>query len=331
MAVKKLHLHIKNNRAGEEVFRTTPALYRAAARRHPETARRIRVSIDWDLDNFELAMRTADALVTWDLPQQDLRQRAPGLKYIHIIGAGVEHLAPFDWLPRGLTLCNNSGVHGDKAEDYARMALAMLNNNLPKYATDQRRKTWRPVFATGIAGKTLAVIGLGAMGGALARAGKSLGLNVIGLRRSGKPTRQVREVFPPGKLKQVLKRADFVALTLPLTPETKGLLDGQALDQMKPGAGLINMGRAGVLDHRALAARLRDGRLGGAILDVHEMEPLPKSARIWTAPNLILTPHVSSDDDLTYVPRTLDLVFENMARLLAGKPLRNRVDPVLGY
>ena len=110
MAAKKLHLHIKNNRAGEEVFRTTPALYRAAARRHPETARQIRVTIDWDLDNFEQAMGTADALVTWDLPQQDLRQRAPGLKYIHIIGAGVEHLAPFHWLPRGLALVGWCGV-----------------------------------------------------------------------------------------------------------------------------------------------------------------------------------------------------------------------------
>ena len=331
MAAKKLHLQIKNNRAGEEVFRTTPVLYRAAARRHPEIAGHVRVTIDWDLNNFEQAMGTADALVTWDLPQQDLRRRAPGLKYIHIIGAGVEHLAPFHWLPRGLALCNNSGVHSDKAEDYARMALAMLNNNLPKYVTDQRQKTWRPIFATEIAGKTLAVIGLGAMGGAVARAGKSLGLNVIGLRRSGKPTHLVRQVSPPGKLKQVLKQADFVVLTLPLTLETQGLLDGAALDHMKPGAGLINMGRAGVLDHRALAQRLRNGRLGGAILDVHEAEPLPKSARIWTVPNLILTPHVSSDDDLTYVPRTLDLVFENLGRLLAGKPLRNRVDPSLGY
>ena len=211
------------------------------------------------------------------------------------------------------------------------MALAMLNNNIPKYLTDQRQKAWRPVFVTEIVGKTLAVIGLGAMGGAVARAGKSLGLHVIGIRRSGRPTRQVREVYPPGKLKQVLKRADFVALTLPHTAATAGLMDAAALDAMKPGAGLINMGRGGVLDHKALAQRLRDGRLGGAILDVHDPEPIPKSSRLWAVPNLILTPHVSSDDDLTYVPRTLDLVFANMARLLAGKPLHNRVDPKLGY
>ncbi|MFP6705154.1 MAG: NAD(P)-dependent oxidoreductase [Alphaproteobacteria bacterium] len=116
----------------------------------------------------------------------------------------------------------------------------------------------------------------------------------------------------------MLKRADFVVLTLPATPETQGLIDAMALDAMKRGAGLINMGRAGELDHGALVARLLDGRLGGAILDVHAAEPLPKSARIWSVSNLILTPQVSSDDDVTYVPRTLDLVFGNLGRLLAG-------------
>ncbi len=329
--MKKLHLHIKNNRAGEAVFRTTAALYRAAARRHPKLAKQVRTTIDWDLDRFENSMKTADVLVTWDLPQENLRARAPKLKNIHIIGAGVEHLAPFDWLPRGVALTNNSGVHGEKAEDYARMALAMLNNNIPKYASDQRRRTWAPQFATDISDKTLAVVGLGAMGASVARAGRGLGLDVIGVRRSGKSTRLVREVQPPSRLKSVLRRADFVALTLPLTPETVGIIDAKALDAMKPGAGLINMGRAGVLDHQALAERLRDGRLGGAILDVHDPEPLPRSSPLWSVPNLILTPHVSSDDNLTYVPLTLDLVFDNIGRLLAGRPLRNRVDPKRGY
>ena len=156
-------------------------------------------------------------------------------------------------------------------------------------------------------------------------------LEVIGIRRSGKPTRSVREVHGIGKLRAVLRRADFVVLTLPATPDTEGLIDAAALDVMQTGAGLINMGRAGVLDHDALAARLSDGRLGGAILDVHEREPILKSSPIWSVPNLILTPHVSSDDDVTYVPRTLDLVFGNLGRLLAGKRLVNRVDPVLGY
>ena len=126
-------------------------------------------------------------------------------------------------------------------------------------------------------------------------------------------------------------RADFVLVTLPLTPETRGLFDRRRLDRMKPTAGLVNMGRAGVVDHAALADKLREGSLAGAVLDVHEPEPLPASSPLWTTPNLIVTPHVSSDDVESYIPLTLDLLFDNLARDLAGRPLRNRVRPRLGY
>ncbi len=100
---------------------------------------------------------------------------------------------------------------------------------------------------------------------------------------------------------------------------------------MKPGAGLINMSRAAVVDYEALADKLRDGSLAGAILDVFNPEPLPPDSALWTTPNLVITPHVSSDDDVAYIPLTLDLFFDNMARYLDGRPLRNRVRPALGY
>ena len=99
---------------------------------------------------------------------------------------------------------------------------------------------------------------------------------------------------------------------------------------MKPGAGLINMGRASMVDYEALASALRAGELAGAVLDVFDPEPVPTSSPLWDVPNLIMTPHMSSDDVLTYAPRTLDLVFENLARLLDGKPLKNRADPTRG-
>jgi phosphoglycerate dehydrogenase-like enzyme len=122
-----------------------------------------------------------------------------------------------------------------------------------------------------------------------------------------------------------------VHVAAPLTDETRHLIDGAAMDAMKPGAGLVNFGRGPVVDVAALAERLRAGRLGGAVLDVHDPEPLPPDSPLWDVPNLILTPHVSSDDDVSYIPKTLDLVFANLGRLLAGRPLRNRVRPALGY
>lgn len=331
MSLDRPRLHIKNNRAGEEVFRITAERLAEARSRHPAISPHLETVIDWDLDNFESSIATANALVTWELPTEDLARRAPNLRWIHIIGAGVEHLRPLDWLPRGVTLTNNRGVHAAKTAESAAMAVLMLHNNLPKYVTDQRARRWDPRFATPITGKTVAIIGVGEMGAAAARRFKELGLRVLGVRRGGRGRRWVDQMTGPDRLHAVLAEADFVHVTLPLTGETEGLIDAAALDAMKPGAGLINFGRGPVIDHAALAERLRDGHLSGAILDVHDPEPLPPDSPLWDAPNLILTPHVSSDDDQSYIPLTLDLVFDNLARLREGRPLRNQVRPKLGY
>lgn len=326
-----LRLHIKNNRSGEDVFRITESRWRAARRRHPDTAARLRATIDWDLDRFDASMATAHALVTWDLPTADLARRAPKLKLVHVIGAGVEHLAPFDWLPPGVALTNNRGVHAQKAGEYVTMALLMLNADLPRYATDQHNRRWDPAFSTPIAGKTLLVVGAGHMGRAGARAARKLGLRVHGIRRSGRSARGFDAMGGPERLRHWLPVADFVLVTAPLTAETAGLLGADELAAMKPDAGLINMGRAAVVDYGALCERLSSGRLRGAVLDVFDPEPLPHASPLWRTPNLLITPHVSSDDDESYIPLTLDLVLENIGRLIAGRPLKNRVNPMLGY
>lgn len=329
--LERVRLHVKNNRAGEPVFRITEQRLAEAAARWPGVAARVDTLVDFDLDRFDESMATAHALVTWDLPTAGLARRAPALRWIHVIGAGVEHLRPLDWLPAGVTLTNNRGVHAEKTAESALMALLMLNNRIPAYATDQRAHRWDPVFTTPAAGKTVAVVGVGAMGHAAARAFKRAGLRVLGVRRGGRPRRYVDRMTGPDRLHEVLAEADFVHVATPLTEETRNLIDGAAMDAMKPGAGLVNFGRGPVVDVDALVVRLRCGRLGGAVLDVHDPEPLPAGSPLWDVPNLILTPHVSSDDDISYIPKTLDLVFDNLGRLLAGRPLRNRVRPTLGY
>ncbi len=313
------------------VFRTTPERYAEAESRHPETARRMRTLIDWDLDNFDDSMMEAEVLMTWDLPTADLRERAPKLKWIHIIGAGVEHLAPFDWVPEGLTITNNAGIHMEKTMEYVTMAIQMLNNSIPKFATDQRNARWDAVFSTPVAGKTVLIVGVGKMGTGAARAARKLGCRILGIRRSGKPSRYVDEMYLPGDLMSVMPRADFVIVNTPLTPETSGLIGDSELSAMKPEAGLINLARAAVVDYAALSRRLERRELAGAILDVHDPEPLPPESPYWHTPNMMLTPHVSSDDDRTYVTSTLDLLFENMDRLITGRQLKNRVNPDLGY
>ena len=139
-STERLILHFKNNRAGEEVFRFTDERISAAVERHKDIADRIEIRVDWDLDNFEKSMRDAHALVTWDLPTEGLSKRAPALRWIHVIGAGVEHLCPLSWLPERTVLTNNRGIHAEKTAESAAMAVLMLHNRIPAYVTDQRAR-----------------------------------------------------------------------------------------------------------------------------------------------------------------------------------------------
>jgi glyoxylate/hydroxypyruvate reductase A len=206
----------------------------------------------------------------------------------------------------------------------------MLNNRVPEMVTNQRRAEWHQIFNTGIAGKTLLIIGVGSVGGGAADWAKRLGLHVIGIRRTGKKHRSVDEMHTPKALHRLLPKADFVLMTTPHTEATHHLLGATEIGLLKNGAGLVNYSRANLVDYDALRARLERHELS-AVLDVFDPEPLPSASPLWTTPNLIMTPHSSSDDREQYTPRTLDLVFRNMARFIAGKPLRNRVDPTLQY
>ena len=338
---RRVKVHVKNNHAspdtfpptveGEAVFTITRERYEAEVARYPDLAERLDVFIDWDLDHFEESMKSAEVLVTWDLPTVDLARVAPRLRWIHIIGAGVEHLCPMDWLPPGVTVVNNRGAHAAKGGEFGLMAMLMLHNHLPAILANQRRRHWESLFSTPVAGKTLLVIGAGHIGRGAARCCRALGVHVIGVSRHGHVVDEVDETYPVAELDRVLPRADFVFVAVPLTPETRNLLDRRRQSLLKPGAGLVNVGRAATVDYEALADNLRSGHLVGAIIDVFDPEPLPPESDLWDVPNLLVTPHVSADDGNTYVPMTLELVFRNMRRYLAGEPLENVVRPELGY
>jgi phosphoglycerate dehydrogenase-like enzyme len=328
---RRIHVHVENSSRSAPVFRVTPELFAAATARHPDIGARVAPSFGEDFEQFDAAMATAEVMIGWRLPQERLRERAPGLRWIHLKGAGVEHLLPLDWLPRGLVLTNNSGVHAPKAGEFAATAILMLNARIPELVTHQREGRWRQLFSTPVAGKTLVVVGVGAMGGAAARRARALGLRVLGVRRRGRRHPAVDEMYTSAELEQVLPRADFLLVATPLTGDTRHLIGRRQLDRLRPEAGLVNLGRAGVVDYTALAEKLERGELAGAVLDVFDPEPLPPESPLWRTPNLIITPHVSSDDAERYIPLTLDLFFDNLRRYVAGRPLRNRVDPRRGY
>lgn len=331
MMAQRLKILIENIGDLGETFEVDPKRFAAEAARHPSVAGLVEPVFSQDGDKFQEHIATADAMVGWKLPFRDLPRLAPRLRWLHLTGAGINHLLPLDWKPDHLTITNNRGVHAPKVAEFATMAILMLHARMPALVSHQKAKRWEPEFTPLIAGKTVLIVGVGHMGGAAAEAIRKLGVRVIGLRRTKAPHPAVDEMVGLDELDRVLPLADYVLVATPLTSATKGLIGARELDLMKPGAGIANIGRAEVIDYDALSDRLRSGRIGGAMLDVFEPEPLPASSPYWDVPNLIITPHCSSDDIQQYVPRTLELVFDNLERMVAGKPLRCVVDPKLEY
>jgi phosphoglycerate dehydrogenase-like enzyme len=327
---RPVHFHIENTGDLGPVFQVTRKRLSDALAQHPKVARQLKITLGTDGDIFDQAIKTADVLFAWKFPHRGISERAPDLKWIHAHGAGINHFMPLDWLPKGAVLTNSRGVHGDRASEYAMMAILALNNRLPEMVANQRAARWEQLYNTGIAGKTLLIIGVGSVGGGTARMAKKFGLRVVGVRRSGEAHPAVDEMHQPSSLRRLLPKADFVLVTAPHTDDTHHLLGKKEITLMKRGAGLVNYSRANLVNYGALRNRLQRGELS-AVLDVFDPEPLPSSSPLWRTRNLIITPHSSSDDAERYTPDTLDLVFRNMARFLKGQPLLNRVRPNLGY
>lgn len=331
MNPEKIRLHIENARRKASLFHITPERWAAACARHPGLAQRLDVTLGWDGDMLESALQTAQILIGVPPHRDRLRHSAPHLRWLHATSAGVDGFFPLDWLPRSVVFTNNRGAHGVKAEQYVRMALTMLHARMPAIIANQRERRWQQVFTPSIAGKTALIVGLGDLGEGAARAARQLGMKVLGVRRRAKKSRHADAVYPYTELDAVLPLADCVVLAVPLTPETHHLLDRRRLDLLKPDAGVINIARAPVADYDALCGKLRRGELAGAILDVVDPEPLPADSPLWDTPNLIITPHISCDDSEHYIDISLDLWFENLARFLAHRPLKHRVDRKHGY
>jgi phosphoglycerate dehydrogenase-like enzyme len=324
------HLHVENGRKRQEIYQLSEQIYAAAKQRHHALAKRLNVTIGWDGDILDTALQTADFTINSNPPRERLRERAPRLKWIQTTDAGIDHLMPLDWLPANIALTNNSGAHGAKAEDYCTMALLMLQTRMAGMIANQGRAKWEQIFTPRISGKTAVVIGFGDLGQAAGRAARKLGLTVLAVTRSGKAAQLADAAYRVSRIDHVLPRADFVIVATPLTADTRGLLNRARLALLKPTAGLINIGRAPVVDYDALRDQLETGALAGAVLDVHSPEPLPADSPLWTARNLIVTPHIACDDP-RYMAFLCDSWFANFARFVAGRPLKHQVDRKLGY
>jgi glyoxylate/hydroxypyruvate reductase A len=327
-----LHVHFENDAGSPQVFKSTPQLLAEACARHPEVAAAITTSFGEDGHRLVEALRTANVVVGFNFPRHAFTgETAANLQLMQITGAGIEQLMPIDWLPEHVAVANASGAHAQKVGEYVTMALLMLNTRLPQFADDKPARRWTRTFTSSIVGKTALIIGVGGMGGAAAASAKRLGLRVLGVRPSGAPHESVDRMFTLDRLDEALALADFVVVAAPSTAASRGLLSREKLDLLPRGAGLVNVGRSPLVDYRALADKLKDGSLSGAVLDVFDQEPLSRDSFLWETPNLVMTPHISSDDAETYMAGVLDVVFANLRRLIVGEPPGNLVDRGKGY
>jgi phosphoglycerate dehydrogenase-like enzyme len=280
---------------------------------------------------FDAALAEAEVLfLCGPAALHDLPRRAPRLRWISYSSAGVEWLLKAG-LPPGVTLTNASGTHVPKAAEYSLAAVLMLNNFIPALVTAQRAHRWAPRSGGTVAGKRVLILGMGALGGAAADALAAQGMVVLGNSQSGRPHPSVMEMTRGEGFRAQLPRAEFLLIALPLTPATHGLIGRAELDLLPPQAGVVNIGRGEILDADALAAKLRDGSLGGAVLDTLPQEPLPAESRLWDTPNLIITPHCGLYDPTAYAERCLRAFFANLSRFRGGEALHQVVCLDRGY
>ncbi|WP_328952965.1 2-hydroxyacid dehydrogenase [Kitasatospora purpeofusca] len=249
-----------------------------------------------------------------------LLERMPRLRAVQSLSAGVDDLLPF--IPPGVTLCNARGVHDASTAELAVTLLLAALRGVPGFVRAQDREVWQGGFATALADRTVLLVGHGSIGAAVEERLVPFECEILRVARSGRDAAR-GPVRPLGELMDLVPRADVVVLTLPLTAQTRGLVDARFLAAMKDDALLVNVARGPVVDTAALLTELERGRLAAA-LDVTDPEPLPAGHPLWRAPRTLISPHVGGNSS-AFLPRALRLIRGQLERFLAGEPLDNVV------
>jgi phosphoglycerate dehydrogenase-like enzyme len=285
-----------------------------------------------DPDTLANRMGEADVLVISGLWHNGLLDRAKKLRFIQAIGAGTDQFPRDELAKRGIRLASARGVNARAVAEHAMALILALSRRLPEARDNQKRRVWRQMIGDlsqredELAGKTLLIVGLGDIGGRLARLAKAFDMRVVGLRRNPAAGRGAADVVHSmSELKSLLPEADFVALTCPLTPETENLIGAEALARMKPSAHLVNVARGRVVDEPVLVEALSARRIAGAALDVTVEEPLPSNSPLWGMEQVLITPHTAGETR-RYEDNVIEILRDNLQRLWRGEEeLRNQV------
>jgi D-3-phosphoglycerate dehydrogenase len=283
--------------------------------------------------------KSADAIVWTDPGDPKGLKRLlakSSARWVQLPFAGIESFFAAGVIdPARIWTCAK-GIYGPATAEHA---LALTLAAARRLHVHARLRTWTSnekvgsgfgAAETRLKGRTVVVVGTGGIGRAYIDMVGPLEPDLVAVNRSGSPVDGVAETLPIERLDDVLPRADFVVLALSLTPESRRMFDTRRLALMKPTAWIVNVARGGVIDTEALVEALREGRLGGAALDVTEPEPLPDGHPLWSLPNALVTPHVANTWDMA-VPELAGMVARNVEHFAAGEALEGLVDPELGY
>ena len=277
--------------------------------------------------------------VLYDFPRGHVRgltEVAPKLRWVQGSMAGAGEVAKkAGLLKTDVVVTTASGVYSGPLAEFVLMGMLQHAKNLERLRRDKAEKAWRQIHTDTLEDKTVCIIGMGNIGRAIADRVRPFGTRVVGVKRTLREEDPAWEhadaLYTVDQLHDALAEADYVAVTLPGTPETRHLVDAQAIGAMKPGTYFANVGRGTVVDEAALVEALRSGHLSGAALDVFEVEPLPEGSPLWEFPNVIVSPHATDNVPALINERQTDLFCENLRRYLAEEPLINVLDKKLLY
>lgn len=288
-----------------------------------------------DIESQVRELPDADGVISW--PSREALPAARKLRWVHCTSAGIERIRSVPELIEmdQVTLTNARGAHAATIADHCFAFMLAFTRHLPALLEDKQAKRWdralRSQGARELSGSVLGIIGLGKIGSEIARRGLGFGMEVRAVDVN--PAAQcpgVAEVWPLSRLDDLLRTADYLAIAIPITAQTRGLIGARELALMKPDAYLFVMSRGGIVDQDALAEALSGGRLAGAGLDATAPEPLPAEHPLWELPNVLLSPHCSGASRQT-TERGRQIMRENIGRFLAGQPLINVCDKQAGY
>jgi phosphoglycerate dehydrogenase-like enzyme len=290
-----------------------------------------RIPSDWispirSAEELPVALSDAEVLVANNAFPFDALKHAGKLRWVQVMAAGVDPWLPH--VPEDVRISRVTGSFGPRMAEFAIGYLFAITQRMPEVFAQQARREWRTLDLDVLAGKTLGVAGLGSIGGAVADLGRRIGMRVTGMSNARPESMTLDNWYPSTELHAFLGELDFLVLSLPLTSQTRGLIDAAALQAMKPGAWLLNMARGQIVNEQALIESLQAGHPGGAVLDVFETEPLPADNPLWEMPNVIVASHQSGS---TVPAEVVDVFEENIQRFQQGETLKYEVDRSRGY